>query len=184
MFSELKVAQMGAFLIHLSQENSLPYMKLIKLLYLSERVAVQRWGESMSGDKFVSMPQGPVLSQTYNLIQSGGREGWSQYIQGGANYSVTLTSSSLSRDDFDELSNAELSILDKVFQDFGAMSQWELVDYTHDNCSEWEDPDGSSYPIKIATLIQALEINTEKKQALLLLHAEMKSLAQARSILH
>jgi uncharacterized phage-associated protein len=77
MFSELKIAQMSAFLIQLSPDSTLPYMKLIKLLYLSERAAVQRWGESMSGDKFVSMPQGPVLSQTYNLIQSGGMDGLS-----------------------------------------------------------------------------------------------------------
>jgi uncharacterized phage-associated protein len=184
MFSELKIAQMSAFLIQLSPDSTLPYMKLIKLLYLSERVAVQRWGESMSGDKFVSMPQGPVLSQTYNLIQSGGRDGWSEYIKGEANYSVTLTGQILVREDFDELSNAELSILSKIFHDFGHMTQWELVDYTHDNCTEWEDPQGSSYPINIDTLIQALDIATEEKQALHLLHTEMKGLEQARSILH
>lgn len=184
MFSELKIAQMSAFLISLEREQKLPYLKLIKLLYLSERVAVSRWGESMSGDHFVSMPHGPVLSQTYDLIQSGGDNGWSFYIKGEAEYSVSLTGDNLSREDFDELSDAELNILKKTHEKFGSLNKWELVDYTHKNCSEWVDPKGSSSPISLESLIEALGLEHDKKEELMALHHEMAGLSKARSILH
>lgn len=184
MFSELKIAQMSAFLISLSKSKELPYIKLIKLLYLSERVAVARWGASMSGDNFVSMPHGPVLSQTYDLIQSGGQESWSLYIQGVANYSVALQKKELTREDFDELSNAELKILDDIFNDFGSMDKWSLVKYTHDNCPEWIDPEGSSSPITISNLIESLASSKTEMNALLNMSRELQSLSEARSILH
>jgi uncharacterized phage-associated protein len=184
MFSELKIAQMSAFLLSLTASKSLPYIKLIKLLYLSERAAVSRWGTSMSGDNFVSMPHGPVLSQTYDLIQSGGNDGWSSYIKGQSNYCVGLEKMTLERDDLDELSDAELKILRNVNEKFGGMDQWALVKFTHDNCPEWIDPKGSSNPITIDNLIDSLSVEEGQKKALHVLHEEVRSLEQARSILH
>jgi len=40
----------------------------MKLLYLAERRSFEKHGEPMIGDRLVSMPQGPVLSCTYNLM--------------------------------------------------------------------------------------------------------------------
>jgi hypothetical protein len=42
----------------------LPVIKLIKLMYLAERLSLQRYGEPLTGDRLVSMPDGPVLSMT------------------------------------------------------------------------------------------------------------------------
>ena len=36
------------------------------------------------------------------------------------------------------------------------MTRWEIVDYTHDNCPEWEDPNGSSSPIPLEQLFAAI----------------------------
>jgi len=44
------------------------YLKLIKLLYIIDREALLRWGRPLTGDRYVSMDHGPVLSQTLNLI--------------------------------------------------------------------------------------------------------------------
>jgi len=69
MFSEPVVTQMAAYLLK-KRGNRMAFIKLIKLLYLAERKAVSKWAEPISGDHFVSMPHGPVLSQTYELIKS------------------------------------------------------------------------------------------------------------------
>lgn len=157
MFNEERVAQMAAFLLS-KQGGRMPYLKLMKLLYLSDREAMSRFGESISGDRMVSMPHGPVLSQTLNLIKGGSEQpdGWEQWISGEANYEVATRHPKAERDDFDLLSDIEVEILTRTWNDFGHMDQWALVNYTHDNCSEWCDPNGSSYPISEETLFLAV----------------------------
>lgn len=174
MFLEARVTQMAAYLLG-KTEGRMAYIKLIKLLYLAEREAMAKWGESVSGDHFVSMPHGPVLSQTYDLIKGSAlseeTSPWNTLIKGEANYEVSLRQT-VDSNNFDDLSLSELKILDQVFEDFGHMSRFEIRDYTHDNCSEWEDPNGSSFPIKPESIFRALGKNQEQTQRLVIKHNE------------
>ena len=68
MFNERKAAQMAAFFLGQLLDRKMPHLKLMKLLYLSDREAVRAFGWPISGDRLVSMPHGPVLSQTLNLM--------------------------------------------------------------------------------------------------------------------
>lgn len=181
MFSEVKVTQMAAHLLS-KNEGRMAYIKLIKLLYLAERQAMVRWGESISGDVFVSMPHGPVLSQTYDLIKGHANSPhpfqdspWQQLIKDEANYEVSLRHE-IQREDLDELSLAELNILDKVFEEFGYYSRFEIRDYTHDHCPEWEDPNGGSFPIKPASIFRALGKSEHQVKKLLIKHNEEATL--------
>ena len=54
MFSEAKVAQMAAFLLAQQPGNSMPFIKLIKLLYLTDKSGYDTLGYSISGDHPVS----------------------------------------------------------------------------------------------------------------------------------
>ena len=45
------------------------YIKLIKLMYLVDRAALNERGWPISTDVYVSMAHGPVLSRTYDLIR-------------------------------------------------------------------------------------------------------------------
>lgn len=185
MFSEQRVAQMAAYLLQ-KRGGRMAYIKLLKLLYLADREAMGKWGESISGDCFVSMPHGPVLSQTYDLIRGGGSAvegGWDFWIKDEDNYEVSLRHRDARRDGFDELSDAELEILDGVFEKFGRMKRFEITRYTHDHCAEWEDPHGSSFPISPEAVYRALETKEEKVQALLKQHRTLTDLDTARSAL-
>ena len=44
----------------------------LKMLYLADKEALIRWGKTITGDSFVSMPKGPVLSIVYNLFKKDG----------------------------------------------------------------------------------------------------------------
>ncbi|MCA6072137.1 MAG: SocA family protein [Endomicrobium sp.] len=46
----------------------LNYTKLVKLLYISDRECLDKWGFAISGDSYHSMKQGPVLSRLYDFI--------------------------------------------------------------------------------------------------------------------
>ncbi len=168
MFSQERVSQMAAFFLHLGG-GKMAYIKILKLLYLADREAMGKWGESISGDEFVSMPYGPVLSQTYALIRDSGTSsefGWDYWIQDDANYEISLKNKFTHNDELDELSEVELNILQAIFSKFGKMEKFELVDYTHYSCKEWEDPFGSSFPISPESIFRALGKKESEIQAL------------------
>ena len=80
--------------------GSLPLIKLVKLLYLAERLSLQRYGEPITGDKLVSMPHGPVLSMTYDHINGAlpsMEGGWDTWIADRADNVVALRDESLIR---------------------------------------------------------------------------------------
>lgn len=135
------------------------YLKLMKMMYIAEKQFLLQYGERLTGDKMVSMPRGPVLSATYYCFLNG-RDYWDSWITNPGNYDLALNSSvSVNPDDpldtFDELSVAEKDVLDEVFAKFGNSNRWDLVKLLHDPdyCPEWENPNGSSYPIHIDSLL-------------------------------
>ncbi len=176
MFSEERVTHMAAYLLK-KGGGRMAYLKLLKLLYLAERKAMAKWGESMSGDHFVSMPHGPVLSQTYDLIQGTSEVSspWQKMIQDEDNYEVSLRHN-VDLDDLDELSLSEVKILDEIFDEYGHMGRFQIRDYTHDNCPEWEDPKGSSYPIKPESIFRAMGKSEEQIKSLMGFHREQTQL--------
>ena len=183
MFSEAVVAQMAAYLLK-KRGGRMAYIKLLKLLYLAERKAVAKWGEPISGDQFVSMPHGPVLSQTYELIKSQPEpeqiSPWHQLIKDETNYEVSL---STDIEEFDGLSKAELRILDEVYAEFGHMGRFEIRDYTHEYCPEWEDPKGSSYPIALKAIYRAMGKNEEQVATLEQFRKEQQQLDAIKATL-
>ena len=157
MFNERKVAQMAAFLLRKGGDR-MSHLKLMKLLYLADREAMGRYGAPISGDRIVAMPQGPVLSMTLNLmdgdVESSPR-GWEGLISDKENHELSLRRP-LTSDDTDELSPADIDVLEAVWKQFGQMDKWEIRDYTHDHCPEWTNPNGSSVPIPYENVFRAL----------------------------
>lgn len=162
-FNERKAAQMASFLL-MRRGGKMSHLKLIKLLYLADREAMGKYDHPISGDRMVSMPHGPVLSMTLNYMDGNiesSKHGWESYISAKENHEVSLRREILETD-LDELSKSDIEVLDSVWQTFGKMNRWEIRDYTHDNCPEWVDPDGSSVPIDYKVVFIALGKNEEK----------------------
>jgi uncharacterized phage-associated protein len=160
MFNERKAAQMAAFFLGQTQDSRMSHLKLMKLLYLSDREAVRAFGWPISGDRPVSMPHGPVLSMTLNLMDGDIESrpgGWEEWISDKENHELSLRQPlPLDIGALDELAPAEIDVLKAVWRQFGGMDKWEIRDWTHKHCSEWKDPQGSSYPIQYDTLARAV----------------------------
>lgn len=153
---------MAAFFLGKSA-GSMPYLKLLKLLYLADREAMRVTGDSMSGDHFVSMPHGPVLSRTYELInRSASSDAWDALVAPASGWSVKLRKP-VRRSDLDELSDQDIGILKGVQHRFGGMSKWQIRDWTHQHCAdEWQDPNGSSFPIPPEAIFRAVGCNARE----------------------
>ncbi len=161
-YSPKKAAQIVAYFAINSTGGRLNTLKAVKLVYLADRAAIAEFGFPLQDERRVSMPFGPVNSSTYDYIkgevppQFDG--GWSDYVTDRRNHNIGLTEQSLSIEDLDELSDAELAVLAKVWEEFGHMTQWELVEWTHDrnNVPEWKDPNGSSRALPLEDIMSAV----------------------------
>ena len=153
-------------------------VKLIKLLYLADREMIRQTGDSITGDKYFSMKQGPVLSCLHNLIRRKCREPalqsvWDSYF---AEENHNLLKKPEVQTGIENLTRREISILASVAEQFREYDRRKLIDYVHnkENFPEikWEEADNrgnTSIPISIDSIRRALgftdseiaEIHTE-----------------------
>jgi len=167
MFSEHKAAQVAACFMNLAG-GSLPILKLMKLMYLADREALDKYGEPITYDAMVSMPHGPVLSQVYGYISGACKpdpQGWEGWVSDRENHEVSLKRP-FEQSDLDELSEADIQVIADVWAQFGQMDRWEIRDYTHDHCAEWQDPDCSSMPITYRDVFKALGRGDKEAESL------------------
>ena len=150
-YREDKATQAAARLLTLAG-GAMNHMKLIKLLYLADRRALLSSGRPITFDWYVSMPHGPELSFTLDKINDvappDGSSYWHTVISERKGNEVCLLGPAPS----DQLSAAEEQLLDATYAEFGAMSQWQIRDFSH-SLPEWRDPDGSSVPIRIKDIL-------------------------------
>ncbi|MGH8673764.1 MAG: Panacea domain-containing protein [Burkholderiales bacterium] len=188
LFKEKKAAQAAAYLLFRAGKP-LSVLKLMKLLYLAERRSFEKFGEPMIGDVLVSMDHGPVLSRTYNHMKGMTRsseKGWEYWIADRAGHDLDLRHRKALRSpekDLQQLSDADLGVLEEIWKKFGRMNQWKLRDYTHRHCPEWQDPEGSMIPMKPENFLTALKFTSRQaKQVLARLRAEDRLNAAFESV--
>jgi uncharacterized phage-associated protein len=177
-FNERKAAQVAAFFCE-KEGGAISVLKLMKLIYLSDRESMAQCGFPITNDYFVSMPHGPVNSMTLNLINGNSDEkknGWNELISDRADHMVGL-SRARTEADIEELSEFEIEVLETVWTEFGKMGRWEIRDWTHANCPEWEDPSGSCTPIPHERVLKFLKIEGADEIA-----AEISELRHVESV--
>jgi uncharacterized phage-associated protein len=153
--NERKAAQAAAYLLH-RHSGRLPYMVLIKLLYLADRRSLVETGLPITGDRMVSMPYGPVLSGVLDLVAHGPSipSLWLEYVSEPDGYDVTAARAAV---ETDALSAYELEVLDEIDASYGRLSKWALVDFCH-TLPEWQDPQGSSLSIEPEDILRSAEL--------------------------
>lgn len=160
LLSGLAKAHMVSFFL-IKKGGSIGRVKLMKLLYLADRQHITNNGSSISGDHYVSMNNGPVLSETYDFMR--GRSSfpeWTKLIDTDNAYHW-LANPELQLNDLDALAGMEIETLEQTWQKFGQMTRKELIKYTHDHCGEWSDPGNSSWPIAFERILSEVGIESE-----------------------
>ncbi|MBY6151702.1 SocA family protein [Vannielia litorea] len=178
-YDPLKAAQTIAFFA-IQQGNDIDVLKAVKLVYLADRESLRRRGHPIQSEARVSMPHGPVNSTTLNYLNGAFRDdgGWSGVLSDRANHRVGLANPEINQDQLDRLSTGDIAVLETVWAEFGGMSGFELVDWTHSNIVEWQDPQGSSRPIPLDRMMAAVGLERPIERA-----REIESLDQASRLL-
>ncbi len=172
-FDEAKATQAAAYFLKL-RGGQMHYIKLIKLLYLTDREALLRWGVLVTTDRHVSMDNGPVTSKILSLITDDRPKPiWSEYISAPlGDYEVRL----LKEAPTSRLSRAEEKLMAEIFEKFGYRNRWDLIDNVMHKLPEWKDPNGSSTPISVRDILVAAGEREEEIRAII---KELCSVADA-----
>jgi len=157
-FLTRKAAQVTAFFALMSG-GAINILKATKLIYLADRLSIERRDFPITNDTYVSMKFGPVNSYTYSYMNSvapARREEWHEFIAPRHRDDLPL-SQQIEIGDLDELSRSDLKVLEETWSKFKDIDRFNLAEWTHNFCPEWKDPNGSSIPIELATIFHVLE---------------------------
>jgi len=125
----------------LKEGGEINKMKALKLIWFADRDHLRRYGRPILSDKYYAMRLGPVPSATKDLTKEHDPflEGQEllyrdEFISPAGN---DLTLLSIKEVDTDVFSQTDLTILERVYKEFGQYEQFELAELSH-NYPEWE----------------------------------------------
>jgi len=127
-----KSLQAAAYLLDL-EEGRMPFLRLLKLMYIAERELLAQTATPLTGDIYKATEHGPVLSHVFDLIIGKGSRSaeWEGFIKRNG-YAVKLVvgpgRGRLSGDVIDKLA--------EVSERYRERGHWELRDLMHE-FPEW-----------------------------------------------
>ena len=154
--------------------GSMNYTKLIKLMYIADKKALEYYNYSISNDNIYSMKNGPVLSNTYDLIKHTGEDvnisglkEWNKYFTKDG-YELSFKENmrdeinTILSDDFLWLSDADIEIIEAVYAQYKDYTYSAMIDLIHDETLfpevMWRQADiySTSIPMDFITLMKSL----------------------------
>ncbi|GHU84975.1 hypothetical protein FACS189473_3380 [Spirochaetia bacterium] len=151
-----KLVQATGYLLKKYDNRRLNYTKLIKELYLADREAIDESNSSITGDSYVSMKHGPVLSTLYDLIRGKVKSDIQAYWDTRFSTDGTDLIANFDQYPIGKLSRAETAILDNIDGKFHQKRFGEMIDYVHAECPEWKNPGDTSSPINFEDILRVL----------------------------
>ena len=132
-------------------------MKLVKLIYLLDRLSLDRRNVPITGGDYLSMRNGPVTSEILDLINAGRLRGeidrrWEQCITDRKDHELALERMPQP----EHLSQSDVLLVDEIWTEHGAKDQWQLVEWCHLNCQEWMPIMNGRAPITVEQVGVAL----------------------------
>ena len=150
----LKTIQAVGVLLRYDGVKRMNYMRLLKLLYITDRESLKETGRPVTGGAAIAMERGPVLKEVYDLILGQHREMslWSQFYR-KERYDLL----ELAEPDVGQLSKYEIGKLQEVARTYQEDDEWALVDITH-KFPEWNqnNPGKSLKPIPLSSILEAI----------------------------
>lgn len=149
-FNTRKGTEVAALLIQ-REGGCLNIMKLLKLAYLLDRLSIQVRGIPVVGGVYLSLKNGPATSELLDLVNAGkiatdSDDSWERFISHRDGHNVALRE----EPPIDFLSESEVRLVDKIYESHGGKDQWEIRDWCHQHCGEWN-------PLQVGALTIAVE---------------------------
>lgn len=151
MFRTLLNDKIGTIVRHFAVK--IPYLsltKLLKLLYITDEMAMKETGTPMTWLEYRVWKHGPVAGEIYQEIKHGEKVIIGDHLVSLDDYIIVKRQDSprypgqeevfieaKGHDDLSKLSAYEIKLLDQVIDRFGGMNASDLVAFLHEEGSLW-----------------------------------------------
>lgn len=110
---------------------------ILKMVYLSDRLHLERYGRPITGDWFAALPEGACPSQIYDSMEALRGDRQTNYLPGSDRYlevnATTYDVSVKDMPDMDVLSASDIECLDEVLSILKRRGRWHIRDMAHDD---------------------------------------------------
>lgn len=138
------------------------YMRVLKLLYIADREAIQETCRAITGGRTVAMERGPVLEDVYDLIHGRHEDMplWDRFFKKNR-YSLEL----IDDPDVEKLSKYEIAKLQEISEKYEDEDEWSLSRKTQE-FPEWKRQacESSTCPILLTDILEAVGLSDSAEQ--------------------
>ncbi|PIR02477.1 MAG: hypothetical protein COV62_01355 [Candidatus Nealsonbacteria bacterium CG11_big_fil_rev_8_21_14_0_20_35_11] len=135
-FDNKKATQALNFLA-LKEGGLIDKLKVVKLMWLADRLHIRKYGRPIFNDIYFAMPYGAVGSSAKDLagfnVDGDEKEYLENYLELGRGYKIK----SKQKVDLDIFSDSEIEALEKSYREYGQLNQFDLAELSH-KFPEWE----------------------------------------------
>jgi uncharacterized phage-associated protein len=160
-FNARKATEVASLLIQ-SEGGKMNVMKLVKMVYLLDRLSIARRGIPVVGGVYYSMRNGPVTSELLDVINAGRLAdesdcSWEQFISTRTGHEVGLVDQA----PVEFVSESEIQLIAEIYKEHGQKDQWQIRDWCHQNCGEWTPLQAGREKIQV----EDIAVNVGKSEA-------------------
>jgi uncharacterized phage-associated protein len=154
-----KAIEASATFLRLAHGRCMGRKRLLALLYLADRESLKRSGRPIIGGKLAAMDFGPIHSEVYDLIKGGHRDQvpWSSHFKNDSHCIVLGEDPGVSA-----LSRYEIGVLNEISEKYMGYDDWDVAYATHLPEYEKVFRKGTSTPLPLENLIEAIGRGDEK----------------------
>ncbi len=122
---------------YLAQRTGETMYTILKMVYIADRIHLERYGRPITGDKFIAMPEGACPSKIYDSMKVLRGEINNNYLPNSEQYlEVDPTTYDVIVKDMpsiDYLSASEIECLDETISILKRCGRWNIRDLAHDD---------------------------------------------------
>jgi uncharacterized phage-associated protein len=140
-FNYRKAIQALNFLA-IKEGGTINKMKAIKLIWLSDRAHLRKYGRPILNDHYYAMKHGPVPSNTKdlcegdnNFLDEGEKDERNSYLKP---HDDKMAFDSISRVNSKVFSQTDIETLEEIYQAFGSYDQYDLANRISHMYPEWK----------------------------------------------
>lgn len=148
-----KAVEAAGVVLRMARGKRMRYIRLLKLLYIADRVSLQETGRPITGDRVVAMEHGPVLSRLYDCIKGEypDQVEWDRFFVTEDPFDIRMKRTP----GIGELCRYEIEVLQRITKDRVLDDDWKVVEETH-GFEEWTDPGNTSVVIPYQEVLKAV----------------------------
>ena len=135
-----KIIQALNYLACKQPNKTLGFKRAFKLLWLIDRYSLRHYTQTVTGDTYYAMPYGPVPTDAKSLLENmethlvNEAKYQKEYLRSDVNRCIYTSVKSPDKDVFSE---ADIEVMDKVWETYKKMSTSDLVTMSH-KFPEWK----------------------------------------------